>query len=449
MKVLTFIALGLLLQSTFALELGEWTQDVAAAQELARKENKYTLLNFTGSDWCGWCKLMDEHVFSQPGWKNFAKQNLALAVVDTPKNAELVPEKFRQRNKDLKRKYKVTGFPTFVILGADGHLAGQTGAINHGDDYTFITNVIAVFVEDQMPKLVSAEELREYREAQDERAAWEAEKDRIQEQFKQKYAIPHQQVTDVIDKGKLSLIQKGRERWRKALVANEFAKDVDIVFSDFGKGVITNGAAFGKWTTDYGAAMDLAKKSGRDMLLAFVGTNWCKWGNEMEKDVFNTMEWMNFAKEHFVQVYIDCPDEAGEANLPEWQLDRNAELYKAYQLRGCPFYILTDANGKRYDEFGATSRITPKEQIDAVELLLTRKHLKDWLSAEDFAMYTNIVARENVVRKEWRQNYDAFIDDIDELVERFQPIADKRNRIFEKAMRAYNNTHKDNFDTIH
>ena len=77
-----------------------------------------------------------------------------------------------------------------------------------------------------MPKLVSAEELREYREAQDERAAWEAEKDRIQEQFKQKYAIPHQQVTDVIDKGKLSLIQKGRERWRKALVANEFAKDM-------------------------------------------------------------------------------------------------------------------------------------------------------------------------------------------------------------------------------
>ena len=63
MKVMALVVLSLSVQSTFALELGEWTQDVEAAQELARKENKYTLLNFTGSDWCGWCKLMDEHVF--------------------------------------------------------------------------------------------------------------------------------------------------------------------------------------------------------------------------------------------------------------------------------------------------------------------------------------------------------------------------------------------------
>ena len=50
--------------ATKGAELGEWTMDVSAAKKLAKSKNKPVFLCFTGSDWCGWCKLMEKNVFS-------------------------------------------------------------------------------------------------------------------------------------------------------------------------------------------------------------------------------------------------------------------------------------------------------------------------------------------------------------------------------------------------
>ena len=33
----------------------EWLTDVPTALQKAKQENKILLLDFTGSDWCGWC----------------------------------------------------------------------------------------------------------------------------------------------------------------------------------------------------------------------------------------------------------------------------------------------------------------------------------------------------------------------------------------------------------
>ncbi len=419
------------------VELGEWTQDVDAARALAREKGKYLLMNFTGSDWCGWCKLMDEHVFSQPGWISFARENLALALVDTPRDASRVPEAYRARNKELKREYGIKGFPTFLLFAPDGHLAGQTGAINHGNEYTFVTNVVAVFVEDSIKELVSEDEFREYSEALVEKQAWDAKMDAVHREFRVTYAEPRDKALREIDAIKLDVLGKAASAMRERQKPNPFAEDATIVFSDFGRGVMTNGASFGAWTTDMVGAQSLARRSGKDILLAFVGTNWCAWGNEMESNVFNTVTWMDFAKKNFVQVYIDCPDEAGEAKLPEWLLAQNAALYKAYSMRGCPLYLLTDAEGRKYDEFGATSGISPEDQVEAVRLLLAKRRLKEFASAEDLAKYNEATTRERELGKVWRAHYDEYVEKVDEMVEAFAPIAEKRNAIFEKALERY------------
>ncbi len=44
----------------------QWFTDVQAAQEKARRENKFVLLDFTGSDWCSWCMKLKGEVFDQP-----------------------------------------------------------------------------------------------------------------------------------------------------------------------------------------------------------------------------------------------------------------------------------------------------------------------------------------------------------------------------------------------
>lgn len=422
---------------THGAELGEWTQDIDAARELAKKENKYLFINFTGSDWCGWCQLMDEHVFTQPGWKEFAAKRLALAFIDSPRDPSLVPEEYRSRNRKLRKQYGVRGYPTFIICGPDGHLAGELGAIKSGTEYNFVTNVTAVLVEDRLPRYVSETEMAEYREAQKEKASWEATNQLVQAQFRDKYAVARQRAIDEIDRVKLDVLRKGAEKLRQGMTPNEAAKDAKIVFADSGRGVLHEGAVFGQWTADFEAAKALAKKSGKDMLVAFVGHGWCKWGDDMERDVFNTDEWMNFAKEHFVLVYVDCPDEKSEGRLPEAILERNAALYKRYALPGCPFFLLTDADGNRYDAFGATSGITPAEQIEAVEFLLARKNLKSLVSEEDYATYAAAVAREKEVSSAWRKAYDEFIEEMDRQVKAFEPIAEKRNRIFKKGMDAY------------
>ena len=115
-------------------EVGKWTMDYDAAVELAAKEKLPMMLNFTGSDWCGWCKLMDKGVFAQDEWKKFAAKNVLLVTLDFPKDKNIVPEKYVSRNNELKKQFGVRGFPTYVVLDSDGK--SKLGQLRAGRDKT-------------------------------------------------------------------------------------------------------------------------------------------------------------------------------------------------------------------------------------------------------------------------------------------------------------------------
>ncbi|MCL1910052.1 MAG: ATP-binding protein [Kiritimatiellaeota bacterium] len=125
--------------------VGEWTQEYEAAKELAKEKNLPMFLNFTGSDWCGWCMLMDRQVFSTQDWKKYAKENLVLVTIDFPQNKALVPAKYVDRNKALQTAHKVSGYPTYVVLAADGtKTLGRLGASREATPQTFIASVDAL-----------------------------------------------------------------------------------------------------------------------------------------------------------------------------------------------------------------------------------------------------------------------------------------------------------------
>jgi len=108
---------------------GKWTMDFGAARKLAARKKFPVLLNFSGSDWCGWCKVMEKNVFSQKDWKIYAKDNLLMVVIDFPKDGTIVPKKYLERNAQLKEKYNVEGFPTFIVLDDDAEtVLGRMGA---------------------------------------------------------------------------------------------------------------------------------------------------------------------------------------------------------------------------------------------------------------------------------------------------------------------------------
>lgn len=109
--------------------LGKWTMDFDAAKELAKAEDLPILMNFSGSDWCGWCKLMEKDVFTNDTWKAYAEKSLIMVLVDFPKDKTLVPERYVERNETIKEEFGVTGFPAFILLDADGKsVLGRLGA---------------------------------------------------------------------------------------------------------------------------------------------------------------------------------------------------------------------------------------------------------------------------------------------------------------------------------
>ena len=62
--LLMFVATPFLSATEKAAEGLSWETDISVAMEKAKKEGKDILINFTGSDWCGWCKKLDGEVFA-------------------------------------------------------------------------------------------------------------------------------------------------------------------------------------------------------------------------------------------------------------------------------------------------------------------------------------------------------------------------------------------------
>ena len=121
---------------TPAFSIG-WGDDYKAALATAATENKRVLLDFTGSDWCGWCIRMRETTFDHPAFKEFANKNLVLVEIDFPQGKTLRPE-VKKQNAALQEQYQVQGFPTLVLLDPQGKVIKQQSGYIPGGPAGFI-----------------------------------------------------------------------------------------------------------------------------------------------------------------------------------------------------------------------------------------------------------------------------------------------------------------------
>lgn len=118
----------------------EWLTDLDKAQEKAKKENKAVLINFTGSDWCGFCIKLHKEVFDKPEFKEYADKNLVLVEADFPSKKKIDPS-LKKANEKLKAKYEVQGFPTLVVLDANGKKLGEEVGYGGGGPQKFIQKI--------------------------------------------------------------------------------------------------------------------------------------------------------------------------------------------------------------------------------------------------------------------------------------------------------------------
>lgn len=129
-KIVIGLLATLALLKVSAAEL-EWMTDLPKAQARAKEEKKLVMMNFTGSDWCGWCIKLDKEVFSKPEFAEYAKQNLVLVEVDFPTQKKQSAA-LKKANEALEKKYKVEGYPTIIVLSSEGKKVGELGYMKGG-----------------------------------------------------------------------------------------------------------------------------------------------------------------------------------------------------------------------------------------------------------------------------------------------------------------------------
>ncbi len=104
-----------------------FTDNLDEALAKAKAEGKLIYACFSGSDWCHWCKKLEEEVLSNPLFVVGVMDDYVLVFIDSPQNKALLSDHAKAENEKLTKKYGIRGFPTALILDGDGKKIGKTG----------------------------------------------------------------------------------------------------------------------------------------------------------------------------------------------------------------------------------------------------------------------------------------------------------------------------------
>lgn len=118
---------------------GTWTEYFQSARAQARKLGRPILANFSGSDWCSWCIRLNREVFSQPEFRGYASSNLVLFVADFP-NQPGQDTRIARQNQLLGGHYRVSSYPTVLLLDPEGRLLAETG-FKFGGPVTYVAHL--------------------------------------------------------------------------------------------------------------------------------------------------------------------------------------------------------------------------------------------------------------------------------------------------------------------
>ena len=116
-------ALLFLVLSSFTIAEKDWGHNFKDAISTAKRDHKFILLNFSGSDWCGPCIKLHKEVFVMDDFMNVANNKLVLLNADFPRyKKNQLPAAQPKINDELAEKYNSKGFfPLTFLLDEDGN----------------------------------------------------------------------------------------------------------------------------------------------------------------------------------------------------------------------------------------------------------------------------------------------------------------------------------------
>lgn len=130
----------IILFSSFFGTVLTWETDFEKAKQTALSENKFILLNFSGSDWCGPCIRMHKEIFETSVFEKYASESLVLLNADFPRLKKNQLSKEQQKKNDLLADtYNQEGsFPLTLLLNAEGKVLKKWDGLPKGspDEFT-------------------------------------------------------------------------------------------------------------------------------------------------------------------------------------------------------------------------------------------------------------------------------------------------------------------------
>ena len=116
-----------------------WTTNLESALASAKQNKKFVMAQFTGSDWCPPCIMMQKAVFSKSSFTRLVPKKFILVKIDIPRSNKAMSLK----NSKVMRNYNVTGVPTILLFGDDGKEFSRFGASQYPTVEGFIDKLSA------------------------------------------------------------------------------------------------------------------------------------------------------------------------------------------------------------------------------------------------------------------------------------------------------------------
>lgn len=120
------------------------------------------------------------------------------------------------------------------------------------------------------------------------------------------------------------------------------------------------------WQTDIDQAKVLAAKENRKIVLVFQGSDWCAPCIKLEREIWSTEEFNDYAKDHFIMLQADFPRKKNNQLSVDLQ-EHNNKLAERYNKNGYfPFVLVLDKEGRVLGETGY-KKMSPSEYIKLLE----------------------------------------------------------------------------------
>ncbi len=350
-----------------------WLTDYNEALAQAKETGRPILADFTGSDWCGWCKKLDREVFQTDTFKDWAADNVVLLVLDFPRRIKQSDE-LKAQNQGLAKKHGVEGFPTILFLDDVGNAIGRAGYMKGGADvwvasarsivdaylYTRrltladdLAGALAAGEKDDRPVLVLVTD------SDDQASALQAgllADPRFILLANDRLAVVQ---VDASDEGLAGLRGNLSAAADSSLLlvsadGKELLHQADSIAGADGlvpqlREALPRLAYDGGWTEDVAQAQRIARDHDRPLLLDFTGSDWCGWCKKLDAEIFSTEQFKDYAKANLVLVAVDFPKAKPQSNAVK---ARNMQLAQKYRVEGFPTLVVVSADGKELGRTG-------------------------------------------------------------------------------------------------